>query len=84
MNIGIVNVIDMLDMNVITYAFETYELALAQAKELENGVTYAMIHHPEETQENGMRRTVTATPEAFCVVVVSEIEMGTEILPVPL
>lgn len=81
MTVGILNVIAVREMQVLTYVFETYELALAQAIEILKGVD-CIVERVEDTGENGMRRTTFVLREAFELMQVLDLEAGKEVLSV--
>ena len=80
MIIGLCTIIAVEEMSVITYALETYELALAQAIELQKGVTSSRERIPEKLQENGLRQTVWKFPFEKELIIVQEIEVGKLVL----
>jgi hypothetical protein len=82
MTIGLCTVIAVREMQVITYAFATYELALAQALENQKGVTATIQRRPETRDANGLRETTFKVKRLFELIVVLEIEVGDAVLPV--
>lgn len=83
MTIGLCTIISVADMQVISYAFETYELALAQALENMKGVEGRIERYPERPNpNNGMRETIFKLPEHMELVQVQEVEVGQAVLPV--
>ena len=84
MIIGLCTVMSGLDMSVITYAFATYDLALAQAVELMKGVEGRIERYPERVNpDNSNRETIFKLPGHRELVQVQEIALATEVLPVP-
>lgn len=84
MTIGLCTIISVADMQVITYAFETYELALAQALENMKGVEGRIERFPERPNpNNGTRETVFKLPMHMELVQVQEVEVGSAVHPVP-
>lgn len=80
MRMGLINIIDVLEMQVISMACESYDLALEQAKELEKGVDLSKkeIFHPKA--KNSMRQVIYKYPATFTLVTVQELEIATEVL----
>jgi hypothetical protein len=64
MTIGLCTIVAVAEMEVITYAFATYETALAQALENCKGVEGRIERYPERSNpHNGMRETVFKFPD---------------------
>ena len=84
MIIGLCTIIAVEEMSVITYALETYELALAQAIELQKGVTSSREVIRDRKGINGLRQTIWKFPFEKELITVQEIEVGKSILKVKL
>ena len=82
MTVGIYTIIAVETMQVVTYVFETYELALAQAHENEKGVTERVERILDHRLPNGMRQTVWKYPTLWQLITIQEFEVGTAVLPV--
>lgn len=82
MKVGVYMIIAVETMQVFTYVFETYELALAQALENEKGVTEPVERLLDHRMTNGMRQTVWKYPTLWQLITIQEFEVGTAVLPV--
>ncbi len=88
--VGLCTVISVAnDLSIITYVLDSYELALAQAIELQNGVKAEIFRDPETSSTDAvfgtvLRETLFRIPELDEIVAVRETTVGEEILSVPL
>jgi hypothetical protein len=82
MTVGLCSIISVPTMQVFTYCFKTYELALAQAIENQKGVTYRIQRFPELCGQNGLRQTHFRIQEIAELIAVLEVEVGEAVLPV--
>ena len=78
--VGICTVIGVHEMQVITYALATFELARAQALELQTGVDG--MEDLGESSENGLRRHTYRHVASGQLIQVQELEVGTNVLRV--
>lgn len=74
-------VVSPIDWQVLAYTFSTYELALAQAIELQKGVK-GTFNRTDVTSEHGLRITTFAWDLEPQVVFVQETEVATQVLEV--
>lgn len=83
--IGICIVVNMAEdfPSIITYTLRTYELALAQAIELQKGVDLSnMVETNNINPSDGRRSATFLYPDHGEIVAVQECELGESILPV--
>lgn len=84
-HIGLCIVVDVSTQfpSIITYTFTTYELALAQAVELQKSVDLThMSQQSTVSPSDGRRATTFLYPDHAQIVSVQECELGETVMPV--
>lgn len=79
--IGLCTIIAVKDLQIITYAFLTYELAVTQALANLQGVRGRVDRFPERRLPNGTREVVFRLPGHQEVIVAQEVALGEAVLP---